>query len=213
KRVLSIGSGFMYNKDGMFSRPTSSAVTLNTLTPGTNLYSAVPTRKHDIKLFGADVFYDVPLDTARRTAITVYGVYYNYNFGPNYVRFVGGENPGYGADARRGNAVPQSGTGNAQYLNVGYLLPQNTLGPKVRLQPYFAYLHSSYEGLRDASGERKGVNVFDGGVNVLLDGHNAKVTLNYRARPDYTVPVGQVGTAPNDIKYRPEITLQTQVFL
>jgi hypothetical protein len=213
KRVLSIGGGFMYNQDGMFSRPTSSVVSLPNTSAGTDLYRAVPTTKHDIKLFGADVFYDVPLDTASRTALTIYGVYYNFDFGPNYVRFVGPENPGYGADARRGNAYPQSGTGSSQYLNAGFLLPQNTLGPKVRLQPYVAYLHSSYEGLRDASGERKGVNVFDAGVNVLLDGHNAKVTLNYRARPDFTLPAGTIGTAPADVKYRPEITLQTQVFL
>ena len=213
KRVLSVGGGFMYNQDGMYSRPTSSMVALGSLAAGTDLYTAVPTQKHDIKLFGADVFYDVPLDTASRTALTVYGVYYNYDFGPNYVRFVGPENPGYGATATRGNAVPQSGTGNSVYLNAGLLLPKNLLGPKAKLQPYVAYLHSSYEGLRDASGERKGVNVFDGGVNLLLDGHNAKVTLNYRARPDFALPAGQAGTAPNDVRYRPEITLQTQVFL
>jgi hypothetical protein len=205
KKVLSIGAGFMFNKDGMYSRPTSSTVTLANLTPGVDLYTAVPTTKHDIKLFGADVFYDVPLDTASRTALTIYGVYYNYNFGPNYVRFVGAENPGYGAAATRGNAIPQSGTGNAQYLQAGFLLPKNTLGPKARLQPYVAYLHSSYEGLRTSDGERKGVNIYDAGVNLLLDGHNAKVTFNYRARPDFS--------NVNDVKYRPELTLQTQVFL
>lgn len=208
KRVLSVGTGFMFNKDGMYSRPTSSTVNLGSIAPGANLYSGavVPgVQKHDIKLFGADVFYDVPLDTASRTALTVYGVYYNFNFGPNYVRYVGGENPGYGTVATRGNAIPQSGTGNVQYLNAGFLLPKSLLGPKARLQPYVAYLHSSYEGLRTTDGERKGVNVYDAGANLLLDGHNAKVTLNYRARPDFS--------NVNAVKYRPEITLQTQVFL
>ncbi|MDF7811309.1 hypothetical protein [Hymenobacter sp. YC55] len=220
KRVLSVGTGFMYNKDGMYSRPTNSSVVLSSLVPSptsttpTDLFTAVPTSKHDIKLLGADVFYDVPLDTASRTALTIYGVYYKFNFGPNYVRYVGPENPGYGAAAIRGNAYPQSGTGNAQYLNAGFLLPQNTLGPKVRLQPYIAYLHSSYEGLRKSNGERAGVNLYDAGVNVLLDGHNAKVTLNYRARPDFSdqAPIPS-GALINNVKYRPEITLQTQVFL
>lgn len=214
KRVLSIGGGFLFNKDGMYSRPTSSAVPLSGLAAGSDLYAAVPTEKHDIKLFGADVFYDAPLDTASRTAITFYGVYYNYDFGPNYVRFVGAENPGYGASATRGNAVPQSGTGSSLYGQLGFLMPKNTLGPKARLQPYVAYLYSGYEGLRNSAGERQNVNVYDAGVNVLLDGHNAKVTLNYRARPDYP---GQVavpnGALVNIVKYRPEITLQTQVFL
>ena len=65
------------------------------------------------------------------------------------------------------------------------MLPKNTLGPKARLQPYVAYLHASYEGLRKPAATRKGVNMYDAGVNLLLDGHNAKVTLNYRARPDF----------------------------
>lgn len=213
KRVLSVGGGFLFNKDGMYSRSTSNQITLANSDAGADLYAKVPTTKHDIKLFGADVFYDVPLDTASRTAITVYGVYYNYNFGPNYVRFVGPENPGYGTNPTRGNAIPQSGTGSSEYVQAGFLLPRNTLGPKARLQPYVAYLHSSYEGLRDASGERKGVNVYDAGVNLLLDGHNAKVTLNYRARPDFNLTtVGGVGVAGN-VQYRPEFTLQTQIFL
>jgi hypothetical protein len=215
KRVLSIGGGFLYNPNGTFSRPASSTVALSSLTPGADLFTAVPSLKHDIKLFGADVFYDVPLDTASRTALTFYGVYYNFDFGPNYVRYVGTENPGYGAAPLRGNAVPQAGTGNSIFVQTGLLLPKNLLGPKVRLQPYVEYLHCSYEGLSNTAGNRRGVNVYDAGVNVLLDGHNAKVTLNYRARPDFTnqvaLPTG--GVLVNDVKYRPEITLQTQVFL
>ncbi|WP_165370498.1 hypothetical protein [Hymenobacter persicinus] len=204
KRVLSVGAGFLYNKDAMYSRPTSSVVTL---TPAVTAdpFGTIATTKHDMKMFGVDAFYDAPLDTASRTALTLYGVYYNFNMGPNYVRFVGPENPGYGTAAARGNAIPQSGTGSAVYLQAGFLLPKNTLGPKARLQPYVAYLHSNYEGLRDASGDVKGVNVYDAGVNVLLDGHNAKVTLNYRARPDFT--------NVNSVQYRPEVTLQTQIFL
>jgi hypothetical protein len=203
KKVLSIGAGFMYNQDGMFSRSSNSTVTLNSYTATTDLFNTVPTNKHDIKLFGADVFFDTPLDTARRTALTFYGVYYNYNFGPNYVRFVGGENPGYGASAYRGNAVPQ----------LGFLMGKKTLGTKVRLQPYVAYLHSNYEGLRNAAGEVQGVNVYDAGLNFLIDGHNAKVTLNYRARPDFNMTtVRGVGVA-GEVVHRPEITLQTQVFL
>ncbi|WP_460502418.1 hypothetical protein, partial [Hymenobacter agri] len=205
KRVFSVGAGFMYNKDGMYSRSASNSVNVNTIAPGADLYTVVPTEKHDIKLFGVDAFYDAPLDTTSRTALTLYGVYYNYNFGPNYVRYVGGENPGYGASALRGNAVPQSGTGGVFYGQVGLLLPKNLLGPKARLQPYVAYQHANYEGLKTSDGSTKGVNITDAGVNLLLDGHNAKVTLNYRARPDFT--------NVNDLKYRPEITLQTQVFL
>ncbi|WP_258049042.1 hypothetical protein [Hymenobacter sp. NBH84] len=211
KRVFSIGAGFLYNKDAMYSRGTDSRVTYTTLPSAADQFANIPTRKHDMAMFGVDAFYDVPLDTAARTAITLYGVYYNYNMGPNHVRFIGAENPGYGVAsgytaALRGNAVPQSGTGNSFYGQVGYLLPQKLLGPKARLQPYVAYLHSDYEFLSKAS------NVYDVGANLLLDGHNAKVTLNYRARPDFSrtnLATGQV----NGLDYKPEITLQTQIFL
>jgi hypothetical protein len=213
KKVLSIGAGFMYNQNGMFSRQSNSTVNLASLASGTDLYAAVPTTKHDIKLFGADVFYDTPLDTAKRTAVTFYGVYWNYDFGPNYVRFVGAENPGYGATATRGNAVPQSGTGGTVYGQLGFLTGKNTLGQKVRLQPYVAYLHSNYEGLRNAAGDVQGVNIYDAGLNFYIDGHNAKVTLNYRARPDFNITtVNGVGVA-GEVVHRPEVTLQTQVFL
>ncbi|MBC6609602.1 hypothetical protein H8B15_01630 [Hymenobacter sp. BT507] len=212
KRVFSIGAGFLYNKDAMYSRGTDSRVTYTSLPSTADQFANIPTRKHDIAMFGVDAFYDVPLDTASRTALTLYGVYYNYNMGPNHVRFIGPENPGYGAAPTRGNAVPQSGTGNSFYGQVGYLLPQKLLGPKARLQPYVAYLHSDYEGLHYANGDTKAVNVYDAGVNVLLDGHNAKVTLNYRARPDFEGYVPTTGNF-NRLDYKPEITLQTQIFL
>ncbi|MDQ2793706.1 MAG: hypothetical protein M3Y12_06830 [Bacteroidota bacterium] len=204
KRVFSIGTGFLYNKDAMYSRSSGSVVPV---TPAVSAdpFSTIATNKHDMVMLGFDAFYDAPLDTTSRTAITLYGVYYNFNMGPNYVRFVGAENPGYGTAALRGNAVPQSGTGGVFYGQVGLLLPKNLLGPKARLQPYVAYQHANYEGLKTSDGSTKGVNIMDAGLNLLLDGHNAKVTLNYRPRPDFT--------NVNDVKYRPEITLQTQVFL
>jgi hypothetical protein len=204
KKVFNIGAGFLYNKDAMFSRPTSSVVTVP-LASGADPFAAVPTRTHDMRLFGADVFYDSPLGADKKMALTVYGVYYNFDFGPNYVRYVGALNPGYGAVATRGNAVPQSGTGHSAYLQAGLLLPKSLLGSAARLQPYAAFQRSSYEGLRKADGDRQAAKVLDLGANLLLDGHNAKLTLNYRSRPDFT--------NVNDIKYRPEVTLQTMVFL
>lgn len=204
KRVLSVGTGFLYNQAGMYSRPTSSTVTVP-LPAGADPFAVVGTEKHAIKVFGVDAFFDTPLNKEAGTALTLYGVYYNLNFGPNYVRYIGPENPGYGSAPLRGNAIPVVGTGSTEYVQAGLLLPRNTLGPKALLQPYAAYIHSSYEGLRQANGDRQGVHVLDTGVNLLLDGHNAKVTLNYRHRPDFT--------NVNNVRYRPEVTLQTQVYL
>ncbi len=216
KRVFNIGTGFHYNAKGTYSRdaayPTAPPA-------GFDPYTTVTT--HDIKLYGADVFYDAPIDTASSTAVTVLAAYYNYNFGPNYVRNVGVLNPGTavssGDNSLRGNAYPVIGTGHTYYVQTGLLLPKQLLGPKARLQPYVAYLHNSLEGLLDASGDRKSVNVYDAGLNLLLDGHNAKFTLNYRARPDFSdqvfLPANNGAATVNSVRYRPEITLQTQLYL
>ena len=216
KKVLTVGAGFHYNADGAISRP--NAYPSGTPT-GFDPFSTTTT--HDIKLFGADVFYDAPIDTASNTALTFYGVYYNYDFGPNYVRNAGITNPGTGSfggidNNLRGNAFPLIGTGQSYYAQTGLLLPKDLLGKKARLQPYVAYLRNNFEGLQDGtSGDRRGVNVYDGGMNLLLDGHNAKITLNYRARPDFTeqsnLPSGRVQV--NAVRYRPEVTMQFQVLL
>ncbi len=214
KKVFNLGAGFHFNPKGTYSRdaayPTPAPVDPFTTTTA-----------HNIKLFGADVFYDAPLDTTTRTAVTFYGVYYNYDFGPNYVRNAGVLNPGTavssGVAGLTGNALPLIGTGHTYYAQLGLLLPKNLLGPKAKLQPYVDYLRNSLQGLHDASGDRKAVNVYDAGLNLLLDGHNAKITLNYRARPDFTdqvfLPANNGAATVNSVKYRPEITLQTQVYL
>jgi hypothetical protein len=214
KRVFNIGAGFHINPSGTYSR----AAAYPTTTPGGfDPYSTTTT--HDIKLFGIDAFYDAPLDTASNTALTAYAVYYNYNFGPNYVRNAGVLNPGSGVSSGvaglTGNAFPVIGTGQSYYAQLGLLLPKNLLGPKAKLQPYVAYLHGSLNGLVEADGKVKGVNTYDAGLNLLLDGHNAKITLNYRFRPDFTDQTNNAdGTIRvNSVQYRPEITLQTQVYL
>ena len=225
KRVLNIGAGFHYNPSGMYSRPQAYPYTTTNPAPtGFDTYST--TTNHDIRLYGADIFYDAPVDTASNTAITFYGAYYNYNFGPNYVRNIGLMNPGNGyangatavtASAIYGNAVPLIGTGQSYYAQLGVLLPKNLLGSKVKLQPYVDYLHNSLNGLLDTDGNIKGVNVYDAGLNFYLDGHNAKITINYRARPDFSdqtfLPANNGASTVNSIRYRPEVTLQTQVYL
>ena len=220
KRVFNLGGGFFYNKDGMVSRSGSSVLDATGITAaGAGIASfnnaANQVKKHDIGLWSLDAFFDTPINKESGTAFTVYGVYYNYDMGPNHVRFIGASNPGYGTDARRGNAVPHSGTGQVGFVETGFLLPKNLLGPKVRVQPYASYQLAAYDGLRKADGSRQNVNIFDGGANFYIDGHNAKFTLNYRARPDMSqqTVLPTAGAQVNDLKYRPEITLQTQIFL
>ncbi|MDB5268098.1 MAG: hypothetical protein JWP58_1138 [Hymenobacter sp.] len=224
KKVFNIGAGFHYNQDGMYSRPNANPVFTAANPMPANYDSFTTTTTHDIKLFGIDAFYDAPIDTTSNTALTLYGVYYNYDLGPNYVRNAGLLNPGSGVAAGSpgpanltGNALPLIGTGHSYYAQAGLLLPKKLLGPKARLQPYVAYLRNEWEGLHEPDGSRKSVNVYDAGLNLLLDGHNAKVTLNYRARPDFSdqtfLPANNGAATVNSVQYRPEVTMQLQVYL
>ncbi|WP_375415951.1 hypothetical protein [uncultured Hymenobacter sp.] len=222
KRVFNLGGGFFYNADGMVSRPAGSVLTAAATTAATaagfasfnNAANQVQT--HDIGLWSLDAFFDTPLNKETGTAFTFYGVYYNFDMGPNHVRYIGASNPGYGTAILRGNAVPHSGSGHVGYAQAGFLLPKNLFGPKLRVQPYVDQLLAGYDGLRKADGDKQLVRIFDAGANFYIDGHNAKFTLNYRARPDFTNQTATTdggGARVNGVNYRPEITLQTQVFL
>lgn len=191
KRVFNLGAGFLQNKDAMW-HTEQRGIALDTL-------------KKDMRLFGVDAFLDLPLHTEAGTALTAYSVYYNYSFGPNHVRNIGIMNPATSGGGLRGNAFPTIGTGDIVYGQAGFLLPKNLLGEKARLQPYTAYSYGSLDGVRDRNGDKVPVKVLDIGANLLLEGHHSKITINYRNRPDFT--------NVNNLRYRPEITLQAMVFL
>ena len=191
KKVFNIGAGFLHNSDGMWREEAVAG--------GSRVV------EEDITLLGVDAFLDLPLNQESGTAITAYAVYYNYDFGRNHVRNIGLLNPATEGGSLRGNAVPTVGTGDMGYAELGYLLPRGLFGEEARLQPYAAFNYSRLEGLRDSQGDKVPVKVLDVGANLLLEGHHAKITLNYRHRPDYTTI--------NDLKYRPELTLQAMIYL
>lgn len=188
KKVFNLGAGFMSNPNAMWSADVSG-----------------DTIRHDLRLFAFDAFLDLPLG-AREDALTAYAVYYLYDFGPNNLRNIGILNSATGSTVNpvlRGNAYPVLGTGNILYLQAGYLLPRGS--SELRIQPYAGLSTSRFEGLQDSSGDVKRVNVFDIGTNFHLVGHHAKITLNYRSRPDFT--------DVNNIVRRSELVLQTMIYL
>lgn len=186
KRVFNIGAGFLQSKDAMFS--------LNNM--GDTAY-------HSMTNLGIDVFLDMPLGSRKETAITAYGVFYNYNYGPNYVRYGGVMNSADGGGPLRGNAIPLLGTGQIIYFQTGYLFRKSKIN--TRFQPYAAYSHARLEGVKNSKMEIVPVQVFDMGLNYYITGHHAKITLNYRNRPDFT--------NIENVIYRPEITVQLMAYL
>ena len=146
----------------------------------------------------------------KKMAVTAYSVFYNYDFGPNYLRNLGIMNvgtatadPAYTGDralAGAGNLQPMMGTGNIWYTQAGILLPSSEEKPKVRIQPYGAYTYKNFEALDKSSSQ------FDIGANFFLDGHHAKITTQYSTRPVYITP--------NKVEsLKGEFTVQLQIYL
>lgn len=192
KKVFNIGAGFYHQANG---------------TRSSNALGVV--EKHPINLFGVDVFTDLPVgDKAKGMAVTAYGVYYNYNFGPNYLRTSGTMNtgttdPNFPAADKvlegPGNARVLVGTGSIYYAEAGFLLPK--FSSKVRLQPMASYAYKDFEALN------AGGSFFDIGCNVFLDAHNAKITAQYASRPLYDVSTKLLKDRKG------ELTIQFQVAL
>lgn len=190
KEIWNIGAGFYWHPDAMV-----------------HLERGEP-RVTDQLLIGLDTFFDIP--TEESGAFTGYLSAQYEDAGPNYLRNIGVLNPSSGvAEGARGsingagNAVPTIGSGVTYYGQLGWLAPWD-LGRAGQLQPYAAVRWSTFFALDDP------VIVPDIGLNWLIVGHNAKVTLNYRSRPVFQ-PVQ--GREPVETTRRSELTLQAQVFL
>ncbi|MFV8362844.1 porin [Flavobacterium sp. ZT3P35] len=191
KKVFNIGAGFYTAPDATKSSVNS---TIN---------------KHDIKLFSADVFLDMPIGKKEnKMAVTAYSVLYDYDFGPNYLRNVGIMNigsvdpnfTGSRAIAGAGNAQPTMGSGNIWYTQAGVLLPCKDAKPKIRVQPFGAVTYKNFDALEQSSTQ------FDIGSNFFLDGHHAKITAQYSTRPVYTSLTNRSGSLGDFI-------VQLQIYL
>ena len=191
KKVFNIGAGFYTAPD---ATKTSVNSTIN---------------KHDIKLFSADVFLDMPIGKKEnKMAVTAYSVLYDYDFGPNYLRNVGIMNigsvdpnfTGSRAIAGAGNAQPTMGSGNIWYTQAGVLLPCKEAKPKIRIQPFGAVTYKNFDALEQSSTQ------FDVGSNFFLDGHHAKITAQYSTRPVYTSLTNRSGSLGDFI-------VQLQIYL
>jgi hypothetical protein len=162
KRVMNLGAGF-------YTQPKGIAY----------LDAAGNLRERANSVASADFFVDLPLKAENGGALTAYGAYYYWDFGPNNLRNIGLMNPGDPGSGtslnEQGNAYPMIGTGNSGYGQLGWLMPWkiNTL----QFQPYLLSQMSKFDALNDTMFQ------FGVGMNMFIYGHNAKVTLEYRNRP------------------------------
>ncbi|MEM1134223.1 MAG: hypothetical protein AAGI07_00180 [Bacteroidota bacterium] len=169
KSVMNVGIGFEAAPNSLWN-----------LQNGDTIYN-------DMMLWAVDFFLDQPINSIKNTAITFYTAYFNYNFGPNYIRNIGANNIANAVNESftsfngAGNAFPAIGTGNSFFTQAGYLLPPlGSLGNKGQLQPYFSFQYSDFERLNEA------MLYYDIGVNLLFRGHLSKLSLNLQNRPVFT---------------------------
>ena len=190
KKMLNIGTGFYFSPNSTKSVQNGNST------------------EHDIRLFSGDIFLDLPIGKAeRKMAFTAYAVYYNFDFGPNYLRNVGimnvgTANPNFGGQAALagfGNAQATIGSGQIFYTQAGVLLPTTKEQPKIRIQPFGAYTYKNFDALTRSSSQ------FDLGANFFVDGHHAKITTQFSTRPVYTTDAAY--------SVKGELVVQLQVFL
>lgn len=195
KKVLNLGAGYYIHPEATGSR---EIVPVDSVTNDTNFI------KHDTKLFGADIFADIPLNKENGMYFTGYGGVYLYDFGPNYLRNIGvlntNPNPTVNSEslAGSGNLQPMIGTGTIIFAHAGIGLPKFKNG--TQLQPYVEYTYKKFDRLQDASSQ---VNA---GVTYYILNHNARLTLEYGTRPVYRTD----GTLNGS---KGQLTLQAQIFL
>lgn len=195
KKVFNIGAGWYGHKGATANKPSATA----------------PVEMHSQRNLGVDVFLDMPLNKKKGTALSLYSVFYDYDFGPNYLRNIGilnlhptaqpvAANPD-ASWAGGGNLQPTIGTGTIWYTQVGYMLPKLKNG--TAFMPYATFTHKNFDRIGKASGQ------YDLGLNYHINAHHAKITLQYSSRPVYKTVAGN----PERNGSKGEFILQGQIFL
>lgn len=171
KRILNIASGIIYQKDATWYN--------SSLTGGND------TTYNDMVLWSVESFYDAPIHKAKGTALNLFAGFYSMNYGKQYLRYSGQMNPvgsntgGTSLNGAAGNAYPMFGSGNSFYAQAAYLFKRNLLGEKGTLQPFASFRAANYQALNAP------LNVYDLGINWLIDGHRSKLSLDYQLIPVY----------------------------
>lgn len=171
KKVLSVGGGFEYMNHALWHLDANKAV-----------------QNDDMKSVALDVFYDAPLNKDKGTSISAYAMAMHNDYGPNYVRFSGTNNPATGVVAANaslngaGNALPAAGTGNTFYAQIGGTLPYfSRNNHNLQLQPAVSIQLANYNALKDNSA------IYDAGISMLFHGNSSRLTFDAQNRPIYSM--------------------------
>jgi hypothetical protein len=191
KKIFNVEAGFITQKNATWSKESADADSIF----------------HDMKLYAVALFYDAPVRSEKGDAISAYAGFFNYDFGPGYLRYNGIMNPANGitngpAPASQGNAFPMFGTGRVVYSQLGYLMADKTLGESGgKLMPYISLMRADFQRIEGS------MDVWSAGVNWLIDAHNTKLTLDYQNRPVFETD----GTHLKENGRKGQLVLQYQI--
>ncbi|WP_437921256.1 hypothetical protein [Sphingobacterium sp. LRF_L2] len=191
KKVLSVGAGFEYMHNALWHLDTEDKV-----------------KNDDMRSVALDVFYDTPLNKLQGTSLSVYGMAMHNDYGPNYLRYSGTNNPATGSVSSEaglngaGNSLPTVGTGNTYYVQLGGTLPYfSQTNHNLQLQPAVSAQLGDYQALKDRS------VIYDAGISVLFHGNSSRLTLDAQNRPIYNLNAANEAVATDHkwafiLKYR-----------
>ncbi|MEJ1240355.1 hypothetical protein WBG78_19595 [Chryseolinea sp. T2] len=191
KKVFNLEAGFITQKAALWTSP-DNGTTIN---------------YHNMNIWSVALFYDAPVSVEKGTALSAYAGYFDFDYGPNYLRYNGIMNPANGIvngpySGSQGNAFPMFGTGKVIYAQIGYLLKKDLLGDVGTLMPYASLMTANYDRLSDQ------MNVIDVGVNWLIKGNNSKISLDYQSRTVYETSGNDLVKSTN----KGQVVLQYQIF-
>lgn len=175
KRVFNIGAGFQHQPGG-------------TGTYRENEIGNMYIEENDVTKFAVDVFLSTPIGHSNG-GFTGYAVYYNYQYGDNYLRtshVLGGF---AGTDPNATEVSPQGtgfsqyshGTGHIFHTELAYTLPKTIYNSEKKIQPFVAFSYKNLEGLDEASFQS------DYGLNWAIIGQHVKLSAQYSLRPVYMI--------------------------
>lgn len=161
KNLLNVGIGMLHQPDATWSLQTTDTV------------------YHQAKSVAVDLFFERRLPKSR--GMTLYLAYIRHDFGKNFMRYMGANNPATGSNTTeflngKGNNTPVIGTGRIYYAQAAYTRPLDHQN-RTQLQPYASLAYSRFDALGIP------VMTYNAGFNCYLNGQRSKITVGFQSRP------------------------------
>ncbi len=152
-------------------------------------------------LFAADFMLELPMKNNQ--TISLYSVFYKYDFGADFLKSSGVMNNWGGGTGNEGagNNEFKIGTGNIFYSTLGYLFPKEFLKLSGRLQVFYAFTDKNFDALHTAL-----IN-HDCGANYYVAGQKLKFSFQYSLRPILNQSADHIAS------YKPTAIFQIQLVI